>query len=189
MDPVAHHAGRAPRATCLRRHDHHSVPSRVQETVVPRRTNASLPPTSEAKVLQALRAHPGSTSAELAVAAGVGRSTARRFLARAEQDGRAQRARGTTDGRGRADRWSPVTPYAAAERLGRGALREMVADFLAAHPETEFDPVAIGRALDRSSGAIARSLARLAGAGIVVRTREDPARYAIASSNEKEDEP
>lgn len=136
-------------------------------------------PTTEERVLDALSTYPGSTVAEIATAAAVGKSTAGKILAALEQSGRAQRTPGTRNGGHRTpDRWTPVALTTATGRLGRGALRKMVADYLQAHPGTEFGPVAIGKALDRSSGAVANALTKLVGDGTVEQTRESPARYA-----------
>lgn len=145
--------------------------------------------TSEERVIAALRVHAGATVAEIATAAGVGRSTAGKILATAEQNGRAQRTPGVRDGKNRMpDRWNAVTPFEANERLGRGALRKMVADYLHSHAGAEFGPTAIGKALDRSSGAVANALTKLAGHGAIVQTSEHPARYAVVIDTPTKDE-
>jgi hypothetical protein len=63
-------------------------------------------PTTEEKVRAVLTAKPGSTTAELAIAAGVGRSTAAKILARWDRDGAAMRAAG--DGPRKPDTWTLV---------------------------------------------------------------------------------
>ncbi|SEB46552.1 hypothetical protein SAMN04489727_1969 [Amycolatopsis tolypomycina] len=63
-------------------------------------------PTTEDKVRAVLAAKPGSTTAELAIAAGVGRSTAAKILARWDRDGAATRAAG--DGPRKPDTWTLV---------------------------------------------------------------------------------
>ncbi|MDX3192942.1 helix-turn-helix domain containing protein [Streptomyces sp. MN03-5084-2B] len=63
-------------------------------------------PTTEEKVRAVLAAKPGSTTAELALAAGVGRSTAAKILARWDRDGAAVRAAG--DGPRKPDTWTLV---------------------------------------------------------------------------------
>lgn len=69
------------------------------------RTAASTP--SAEAVLDALRQRPGATAAELAEAAGVGRSTASKALATLEADGRASRQAGAPQGgRPAPDRWT-----------------------------------------------------------------------------------
>jgi hypothetical protein len=62
-------------------------------------------------ILDALRSHPGGTAAELAKAAGIGRSTAGKTLATLESQGRVTRQRGTPEG-GKAtpDRWALASP-------------------------------------------------------------------------------
>ncbi|WP_129665753.1 hypothetical protein [Phytoactinopolyspora endophytica] len=145
------------------------------------------PGTAEAKVLAALRQLPDRSAAEIAAAAGVGRSTAGKVLAAAEQRGRARRTPGSREhGARTADSWAPVSVPAKPARLRRGALRDMVAEYLAAHPGEEFGPTAIGHALDRSSGAVANALAKLVVAGQVVQIGERPARYATAATGSPE---
>ncbi|MEV6874533.1 helix-turn-helix domain-containing protein [Amycolatopsis sp. NPDC051128] len=68
------------------------------------RTNDA--PTTEEKVRAVLAAKPGSTTTELALAAGVGRSTAAKILARWDRDGAAMRAAG--DGPRKPDTWTLV---------------------------------------------------------------------------------
>ncbi|SFO04660.1 hypothetical protein [Amycolatopsis rubida] len=65
-------------------------------------------PTSEGKVRAALTAHPGSTTADVAAAANVGRSTAAKILARWGHDGIAVRTAGT--GPRNPDTWEISTP-------------------------------------------------------------------------------
>jgi len=58
-------------------------------------------------MLDALRQHPGATAAELAEAAGIGRSTAGKSLAGLEAEGRVTRQRGTSEGgKPTPDRWT-----------------------------------------------------------------------------------
>ena len=71
-------------------------------------------------------------------------------------------------------------PPAAAGRLGRGELGSLVRDYLAAHPGEAFGPAALGKALDRSQGAISNSLATMAARGEVVLVGDKPRRYRIA---------
>ncbi|MFI5589391.1 hypothetical protein ACIA5G_30355 [Amycolatopsis sp. NPDC051758] len=76
-------------------------------------TAAQLPtPTTEDKVRLALAGLPGSTTAALAMAAGVGRSTAAKVLARWHLDGTAVRAAG--DGPRTPDTWTLAQPDNAA---------------------------------------------------------------------------
>ena len=71
-------------------------------------------------------------------------------------------------------------PLAAAGRLGRGELGSLVRDYLAARPGESFGPAALGKALDRSQGAISNSLATMAARGEVVLVGDKPRRYRIA---------
>ncbi|WP_037577628.1 helix-turn-helix domain-containing protein [Phaeacidiphilus oryzae] len=65
---------------------------------------------------RALTAHPGATAAELATAAGIGRSTAGKILASLEKHGTTRRENTgrDTDNRATADHWHPVTAAPAA---------------------------------------------------------------------------
>ncbi len=122
----------------------------------------------------ALSAHPGATAAGLAEVAGIGRSTAARCLAALEQAGTARRTPGGREGgRHLPDRRhlavadTPGTPPAGdgpdgapAGRLGKGALRDLVLAYLAAHAERDPDgdglgPTAIAKGL--GAGPRARS--------------------------------
>jgi hypothetical protein len=68
-------------------------------------------------------------------------------------------------------------------RLAAGALQGMVQDFLTEHPG-DHGPTAIGRALARSSGAVANALERLVTAGWAVRTNDRPRRYRTTDPTE-----
>lgn len=61
-----------------------------------------------------------------------------------------------------------------------GGLRELVHAHLVEFPDKEFTPYEIGRALDRSSGAVANALDRLISLGDAVLTTERPRRFALA---------
>ena len=120
-------------------------------------TTTTPTPTPTDAIGAALSAHPGATAAELAEVAGIGRSTAARCLAALEQTGTARRTPGgRKGGRRLPDRWhlavadTPDTPpagegpdaapagdgagpvEAAAGRLGKGALGDLVLAYLAA---------------------------------------------------------
>ena len=58
-----------------------------------------------------------------------------------------------------------------------GQLRDLVAAHLAANPDAEFTPHAIGRVLTRSSGAVANALDRLTALGNAQLTSDKPRRY------------
>lgn len=67
-------------------------------------------------------------------------------------------------------------------RLGKGALRGMVEDFLTKHPGVEFGPAAIGKELVRSSGAVSNALDKLAAEdGPIVKTQGVPRRFAYTA--------
>lgn len=76
-------------------------------------------------------------------------------------------------------------PAAAQEessvRLAPGALRGQVEDFLRDHPEDEFSPHEIGKALARSSGAVHNALTKLTTLGTARRTSDRPKKFALAT--------
>lgn len=63
------------------------------------------------------------------------------------------------------------------ERLPKGALYELVRDFLQAHPGEEFGPAKIGTELVRSSGAVNNALEKLVTNGLATKTCEAPKRF------------
>ena len=75
-------------------------------------------------------------------------------------------------------------PTAAAEktteRLGKGALRALVEDYLRAHPDDDFTPTKIGKDLGRSAGAVSNALDKLVGANIAKQTSVTPRKFRIA---------
>ncbi|MGH9104246.1 MAG: MarR family transcriptional regulator [Acidimicrobiales bacterium] len=163
-----------------------------------------------------LAAHPGASAAELAEAAGIGRSSASKALAAMEQQGTARRTPGGRDGGRRlADCWHPAAdsadpppaeadpkvraevsdgvPAASGEgepgeaapaeteagRLGKGALRSLVMDYLADHAGPDgLGPTAVAKGLGgRSSGAVGNALQRLEGEGRARLVSQLPRRY------------
>jgi hypothetical protein len=67
-------------------------------------------------------------------------------------------------------------------RLGAGQLRDMVLNHLREHPDEDFTPSAMGKALARSAGAIFNACQRLMADGAIVQTSEKPCRYRVATS-------
>ncbi len=159
-------------------------------------------------VSEALIAHAGSTASELAEATGLGKSTVGKALAALEAEGLARRDIPAVEAGGRrpAARWSttratshaagPGDPHGVAEaagndealvrvgdggRLRAGQLGTLVLEYLVAHAEDAVGPTALGKALNRSTGAIANALARLAASGDAVLVSETPRRYRLAS--------
>jgi len=181
------------------RTDHRS-PEEATMTAAP--TPAA--PAAEA-LLGALAGRPRATAAELAGAAGIGRSTAGKLLATLAAQGRVQRQPGgLKDGRRTADRWTlpattpptqdpgspPVAPTPLGDqpptrsgRLRSGALRQLVVGCLAERPGQALSPTAIATRLDRSAGAVANALQVLTGQGAVVQTQAKPRRYTIAPAS------
>jgi predicted transcriptional regulator len=164
-------------------------------------------------LIEALADRPDTTAAELAAAAGMGRSTASKLLATLATQGRVlRRPGGYQCGRRTPDRWTlittttttnnrrsastvPLDPPAtqaagpapsgpAAGRLGAGELRDLVEGCLAQRPDQALTPTAIAKTLDRSAGAVANALGVLARQGRVVQAQTSPRRYIIAGVND-----
>jgi hypothetical protein len=81
-------------------------------------------------------------------------------------------------------RAAPTRNPSGSQRLPGGALRGMVEDHLRDHPGDDWGPVAIGKVLHRSSGAVANALEILDAQGIAQRTCERPKRYRLADQPE-----
>jgi hypothetical protein len=139
-------------------------------------------------VLDALRAHPLASAAEVAEAAGIGRSSAGKQLAALERAGRATHHPGGREGGERLpDRWAVAGKKedsagrqvkGSDKRLRPGQLDGLVLAFMTDHRED--DPLtasAIGKGIERSSGAVANCLKRLAETGRVREASERPHRY------------
>ena len=181
-------------------------------------TTTSTTPTPADAIGTALSAHPGATAALLAEVTGIGRSTASRCLAALERAGTARRVPGGREGGRRLpDRWhlakadTPDIPSvegghdaghagdsagsvgAAAARLGKGALGDLVLAYLAAHANGSSDgggpdgaglgPTAIAKGLGgKSSGAVGNALQRLEAEGKVRLVQASPRRYRTTGS-------
>jgi len=159
-------------------------------------------PPAEDAVLKAISAHPAAAAADLAAAAGLGRSTASKTLARLEQTGQVRRHEGGRDGGRRLpDRWTlapakpapaaateedaapaeSAAPASTAGRLKPGELEGLILTYLQEHPAEPVGPSAVAKALRRSSGAVGNGLARLTRAKKVRQVNDRPRRYQIAS--------
>ena len=145
-------------------------------------------------VLAALADRPEATAAEVAEAAGIGRSTATKALAALAAAKKVRRVAGGRDGgRRRPDRWSLTTSTNArptrteragaadgAARLGKGQLAELVLAHLRRHPG-EHSPTGVANALGgRSAGAVGNALDRLVAAGQAKQSSAKPRRYQAA---------
>ncbi|WP_433524064.1 hypothetical protein ACQPZ2_02155 [Nocardia pseudovaccinii] len=85
------------------------------------------------------------------------------------------------------DTQAPVPDAAAAqpespERLAPGALRGQVEDFLRDHPDTEFSPHQIGKAITRSSGAVHNALVKLTETDVATQTSAAPKKFRFAAT-------
>lgn len=144
--------------------------------------------TTELAILDVLAASSKLTAAEIAVAAGRGRSTIGKALAKLEKAGRVKREVGGRDGAQRPpDRWSAVkrrasrSAGASNERLRPGELDDLVHNYLREHAANgSLSPSAIANGLSRSSGAVTNCLVRLVRAGKARETSKAPRRYSPA---------
>ncbi|WP_148592511.1 helix-turn-helix domain-containing protein [Streptomyces sp. WAC01526] len=76
----------------------------------------------------------------------------------------------------------PITLPDQKKRLAPGALRQMVVDHLHAHPDEAFTATKISRVIEKSSGAIANSLATLVRLGVADQVSDTPRTFRLASS-------
>jgi predicted ArsR family transcriptional regulator len=137
-------------------------------------------PTAADKLREALALHPASTAAELAEISGLSRATVTKQLAVLQKAGYATAAEGSCNGRrGRpASRWS-LTGHIERPRLRPGELDGLVLEHLLGL-DAPVGPAAVGKALDRSAGAVANCMARLAKVGQLKQTSKKPRRYRMA---------
>jgi DNA-binding IclR family transcriptional regulator len=140
---------------------------------------------SEEAVVKALASRGGLTSAEIASATGLGRSTIGKTLAALERAGAAHRSPGgPADGRRLPACWSLTSRRERSpERLSPGELDGLVLEFV--NSQTKDTPVgvtAVATALGRSASAVGNCLARLATAERLEQVSERPSRYRRAIS-------
>jgi hypothetical protein len=91
--------------------------------------------------------------------------------------------RAVADGNDEPRRGAPV-PGAKSPRLQSGVLRGLVEDYLRDHPSDAFGPGAIGKALNRSAGAVNNALEKLVETGYVQRVQDVPKRFQFNASPE-----
>jgi len=165
-------------------------------------------PPAEQAVLSALAANPEATAAGVAAAAGLGRSTASKVLARLASAGEVRRIEGGRDGARRLpDRFALASaepaaadgkpkaaqdatpkavadakPKAAGEHLKPGQLDKLVLAYLKDNADSgPHGPTTVAKALVRSSGAVGNCLVRLTNAKQVRRDSDKPRRYSLAA--------
>jgi MarR family len=159
-------------------------------------------PTAKQAILEVLKVEPQASVAQIAVSAGVGRSTAGKLLAQLESDGEVQRTEGSRDGKRRLpDLWSlagqqPAAndantksasatdgkPSGDADRLKPGQLEPLVLAYLEANADSgPHGPTIVAKALERSSGAVSNCLVRLTAAKKVKQVSDKPRRYSLAA--------
>lgn len=79
----------------------------------------------------------------------------------------------------------PLFNSDGSPRLTGGSLAAMVLDHLKAHPKEDFTGSAIGKALNRSSGAVSNALETMVQRGQAVQTSEAPRKFRFAGRNGK----
>jgi predicted ArsR family transcriptional regulator len=144
-------------------------------------------PNAAAKLREALALNPASTAAQLAEISGLNRATINKQLTALKHAGHATTTEGSRNGRrGRpATRWS-LTGQTERPRLRPGELDGLVLTYLRGL-DAPIGPTAVGKALDRSAGAVANCMARLAKAGQLKQTSDRPCRYeSLASVSRRE---
>ena len=161
-------------------------------------TTATAPVGKREAVLAALASGGEMTAAQVADAAGIGRSTATKALASLAAEGQVDRSAGGRDGARRLpDRWTAsATPTATtprrrpatragtstepSDRLRPGELAGQVLAYLHDYPgEHSATTIAAGLG-GRSGGAVSNALARLTDRGEARLTQDRPRRYAAA---------
>jgi hypothetical protein len=156
-------------------------------------TTTTNKPANEQKVIAALDTAQEATVDEVAATAGIGRTSARKYLAALEQTGKAKRVPGGREGKRKLpDRYSPAAATSApaaraegarkgtAQRLRPGGLDELVLGYMCQHSqEGPFGPTTVAKGLGRSSGAVGNCLARLGAAGKLSQVSQRPRRYAV----------
>ena len=137
-------------------------------------------PSAADKLREALALHPASTAAELAEISGLSRATITKQLTVLKQNGDATATEGNRNGRrGRPpSRWS-LTGQTERPRLRPGELDGLVLEHVRGL-DTPVGPTAVGKALDRSAGAVANCMARQAEQGLLKLVQPKPKRYAPA---------
>jgi hypothetical protein len=73
---------------------------------------------------------------------------------------------------------------AGEKRLGAGKLREMVLAHLRDHDDQDFSPSAMGKVMQRSSGAIANACEKLISEQLITQTSDKPRRYRSAATEQ-----
>jgi hypothetical protein len=160
-------------------------------------------PSAKQAILEALKVEPQMSIAQVAVSAGVGRSTAGKLLGELKNDGKVSRTEGGREGKRRLpDLWSLAGQQPAAkdantkrasatgkpaatdetDRLKPGQLEPLVLGYLESNADSgPHGPTEIAKALERSSGAVGNCLERLTEAKKVKRVVDKPRRYKLAA--------
>jgi predicted ArsR family transcriptional regulator len=139
-------------------------------------TTTSKPDAAD-KLREALALHPASTAAELAEISGLSRATVTKQLTVLKKTGDATATECDRNGRrGRpASRWS-LTGQTERPRLRPGELDGLVLEHICGL-DAPVGPTAVGKALNRSAGAVANCMARLTKTGQLKQTSQKPRRY------------
>lgn len=164
-------------------------------------TKSAAKPSADQAVTTALKAKPEATVAEVASAAGIGRSTASKVLTRLANSGQVRRTEGgRDDARRLPDRFALASaepkatndrtpkasenakPKAPDDRLKPGQLDGLVLAYLKKNADSgPHGPTTVAKALERSSGAVGNCLVRLTKDKKVRQDSDKPRRYSLAA--------
>jgi predicted ArsR family transcriptional regulator len=151
------------------------------------------------QIIDFLKKEGTATVDEVAAAVKIGRTSARKYLAGLTVDKKVVRAPGGREGRRKLpDNFSlpekgrggepkkTASSGSKAGRLGPGGLDKLVLGHLRQHKEDSPQTAsAIGKAIERSSGAVANCLARLEKQGEVRLAKPKPRSYELAEAKKK----
>ena len=147
-------------------------------------TKATDKPNAAQKLREAMVDNPSRTPVELADLTRLGRSTVTKELAKMRREGEATSVEEPrSGGRGPATvtRWSLTTPD-KPERLRAGGLDLPVLDYVC-RADGPVGPTEVGKALNRSPGAVANCMARWVVKGRLTLVQNKPKRYEPARTN------
>lgn len=151
---------------------------------------------TDQQILDYLKEKGTGTVDEIAAAVKVGRTSARKYLAGLTVDKKVQREEGGRDGRrklpdvfslpGKKQAGKQASGGSKNERLGPGELDKLVLGYMRKHKEdAPHTASAIGKAIERSSGAVANCLGRQEEAKKVRLVSPKPRRYELVEAKKK----
>ena len=144
---------------------------------------------TDQRIIEFLAEKGTGTVDEICAAVGIGRTSARKYLAGLTVDKKVDRKPGDRDGRRKLPdvfslpgkkRTKAAASGAKKARLGPGELDGLVLGYMREHEdELPSSPSAIAKAIERSAGAVANCLERLAKAKQVRLAKKTPRKYDL----------